>query len=69
MPPHRTPAQIMTTLLRQILPWFPDRRFVFVGDSGFGTHEMARFAFRHRPRLGLVSKLHPEANLFEPPPP
>ncbi len=67
--PHRTPAQIMATLLRVMLLWFPERRFVFVGDSGFGTHEMARFAHRHRARLSLVSKLHPEANLFEPPPP
>ena len=50
-------------------PRFPERRFVFVGDSGYGTHEMARFVHRHRARLGLVSKLHPEANLFEPPPP
>ena len=67
--PHRTPAQVMTTLLRVMLQWFPDRRFVFVGDSGFGTHEMARFVHRHRAHLSLVSKLHPEANLFEPPPP
>ncbi len=67
--PHRTPAQIMTTLLRVMLRWFPERRFVFVGDSGFGSHEMARFVHRHRVRLSLVSKLHPEANLFELPPP
>lgn len=33
------------------------------------THEVARFVYRHRDRLTLVSKLHPEANLFEPPPP
>jgi hypothetical protein len=67
--PHRTPAQIMATLLRVLLLWSPGRRFVFVGDSGYGTHEMARFVHRHRARLSLVSKLHPEANLFEPPPP
>src|SRR4051794_40932696 len=66
---HRTPAQIMCQLLRVMRIWFPDRRLIFVGDSGYGTHEVARFC--HRPRLGLtlVSKLHPEANLFEPPPP
>ena len=29
----------------------------------------ARFVHRHRQRLVLISKLHPEANLFEPPPP
>lgn len=66
--PHRTPARIMATLLRVMLLRFPDRRFVFVGDAGYGTHELARFCHRHRARLTLVSKLHPEANLFEPPP-
>jgi hypothetical protein len=37
--PHRTPAQIMTTLLRVLLLGFPGRRFVFVGrccTKGFG---------------------------------
>jgi hypothetical protein len=67
--PHRTPAQLMCRLLRLLLIRFPDRRFVFVGDAGYGTHEVARFCHRHRDRLTLVSKLHPEANLFDPPPP
>jgi hypothetical protein len=66
---HRTPAQHMIRLLRLMLRWFPDRRFVFVGDPAYGTHEVARFVHRHRGRICLVSKLHPEANLFEPPPP
>lgn len=65
--PHRTPAQLMCRLLRLVLLRFPDRRFVFVGDAGYGTHEVARFCHRHRARLTLVSKLHPEANLFDPP--
>jgi hypothetical protein len=59
----------MQRLLRLILRWFPDRTFVFVGDSGYGTHEMARFAMRHKDHLSLVSKLHPDAALYEPPPP
>jgi hypothetical protein len=67
--PHRTPAQLMCRLLRLVLLRFSDRRFVFVGDAGYGTHEVARFCHRHRARLTLVSKLHPEANLFDPPPP
>lgn len=67
--PHRTPAQLMCRLMRLLLMRFPGRRFVFVGDSTYGTHEVARFVHRHRERLQLVSKLHPEANLFEPPPP
>jgi len=67
--PHRTPAQLMCRLLRLMLVWLPDRSFLFVGDAGYGTHEVARFCHRHRQRLTLVSKLHPDANLFEPPPP
>jgi hypothetical protein len=66
---HRTPAQLMCRLLRLMLLRFPARTFVFVGDAGYGTHEVARFCHRHRARLALVSKLHPDANLFAPPPP
>jgi hypothetical protein len=57
--PHRAPAQLMCRLLRLMLVRFPDRTFLFVGDSGYGTHAVARFCHRHRDRLSLVSKLHP----------
>jgi DDE superfamily endonuclease len=67
--PHKTPAQLMCRLLRLVLIRFPGRTFVFAGDSGYGTHEVARFCHRHRDRLTLVSKLCPDANLFAPPPP
>lgn len=66
--PHKTPAQLMCRLLRLLLIRFPGRAFVFAGDSGYGTHEVARFCRRHD-RLTLVSKLCPDANLFAPPPP
>jgi hypothetical protein len=66
--PHRTPAQLMCRLLRLLLLWFPGRQFRFVGDASYGTHEVARFAHRHRARLTLVSKFHPDANLYDPPP-
>jgi hypothetical protein len=66
---HRTPAQLMCRLLRLLLIRFPGRTFVFSGDSGYGTHEVARFCYRHRRRLALVSKLHPDANLHAPPAP
>jgi hypothetical protein len=52
-----------------LLLWFPGRQFVLVGDSGYGSHEVARFCRRHHARLTLVSKLSPEANLFAPAPP
>jgi hypothetical protein len=67
--PHRTPAQLMCRLLRLVLLRCPGRSFVFVGDAGYGTHAVARFCYRHRSRLTLVSKFCPDANLFGPPPP
>ncbi|QDV36237.1 hypothetical protein ElP_41560 [Tautonia plasticadhaerens] len=67
--PHRTPARIMATLSQVMLGGSPDRESVFVGDSGYGAHELARFAHRLRGHLCLVSEPHPEANLFDPPPP
>ena len=67
--PHRAPARLMCRLLRALMIRCPGRRFAFVGDSGYGSHEVARFFRRHRGRLSLVSKLHPEASLFAPPPP
>jgi hypothetical protein len=66
--PHRTPPQLMCRLIRLLLGWFPERSFVFVGDANYGTHERARFCHRHRSRLVLISQLHPQANLFQPPP-
>jgi len=65
---HRTPAPLACRLLRLMLLRSPGRTFVFVGDSSYGTHAVARFCHRHRPRLTLVSKCHPDANLFAPPP-
>src|SRR3954471_23636501 len=41
--PHRTPAQLMCRLLRLALLRIPDRRFIFVGDGGYGTHQVGRF--------------------------
>lgn len=66
---HRTPAQQQAIRLpRLMLHWFPGRRFVFVGDSAYGTHDLARFADRNRGWLTLVRKLHFEANNLDPPP-
>ena len=61
---HKTPAELMRQLLAVLLRWFPQRRFVFVGDGGYGTHPLASFAHRHRERLALVSRFYPDANLY-----
>ena len=43
---HKTPSELMRQLLAVLIHWFPDRRFVFAGDGGYGTHALARFAGR-----------------------
>ena len=65
---HKTPAQLMCGLLACLMHWFPEKKFRFAGDAAYGTHEMARFAYRHRKRLSLTSKFVPDANLFKAPP-
>lgn len=65
---HKTPSHLMRQLLAVLLRWFPGRKFVFAGDGGYGTHELARFAHRHRSRLTLVSRFYPDANLYAVPP-
>jgi len=67
--PHRTPAHLLCRLVRLLLLWFPERSFLLVADGNYGTHAVARFAWRHRARLTLISKFPRDANLYEPPPP
>jgi hypothetical protein len=66
---HKTPARLLRQLCCVLLRWFRQRRFVLSGDGNYGSHEMARFAARHRGRLTLVSKFYPNAGLYAPPPP
>jgi hypothetical protein len=65
---HKTPALLMRQMLKVVLRWFPDRHFVFAGDGGYGTHELARTAAKRPQRLTLVSRFYADANLYEPPP-
>jgi hypothetical protein len=66
--PHKTPADLMRLLLCVLLRWFPEREFIFAGDSGYGSHRVARLAAGSGGRLALVSRFHPQASLYEPPP-
>jgi len=65
---HKTPARLLRQLVALLLRWFPHRHFTLTADGNYGSHEMARFAHRHRRRLTLVSRFVPEAQLYEPPP-
>jgi DDE superfamily endonuclease len=65
---HKTPSDLMRQMLAVLIHWFPERKFVFAGDGGYGTHELTRFAAQRRGRLQLVSRFYADANLYAPPP-
>ena len=65
---HKTPADLMRQMLAVLLSWFPERKFVFSGDGGFATHDLAHFAKRHHQQLTLVSRFYSNANLYAAPP-
>jgi Transposase DDE domain len=66
---HKTPAHMARLLLARLVRWFPERHFIFVGDTGYGTSETARFCRQRRRCLTLVSKFYSDAALYKPPPP
>jgi uncharacterized protein YerC len=66
---HKTPAHLARLLLARVVRWFPARQFIFVGDTGYGTSETARFCRKHGRHLTLVSKFYGDAALYEAPPP
>jgi hypothetical protein len=66
---HKTPAHLARLLLARLVRWFPARQCIFVGDTGDGTSEPARFCRQHSRQLTLVSKVSRDAALYAPPPP
>ena len=66
---HKTTLDLARQLTAVLIHWFPHREFILLGDGGYASHEPARFCHRHRRHVTLVSRLHPRANLYDPPPP
>ena len=64
---HKTPAQLARQLMAVLIPWFPRRKFIFLGDGGYASHELAGFCHRHRRHATLVSRFYPDANLHTTP--
>lgn len=64
---HKTPIRLAMQLVAVLIHWFPERKFVLVGDGGYASHELARFCHRHRRHVTLVSRFHPQANLYDAP--
>jgi hypothetical protein len=64
---HKTPIRLAMQLVAALVHWFPARKFILVGDGGYASHELARFCHRHRRHVTLVSRFHPDANLYDAP--
>ncbi|PSP00923.1 MAG: hypothetical protein BRC51_14315 [Cyanobacteria bacterium SW_12_48_29] len=65
---HQTPLQLARGLMATLGRWFPERRWVLLGDGGLSSHQMARFGHRHPRWATVVGKLSPQANLYRAPP-
>ena len=65
---HKTAPELGRQLMAVLIHWFPERRFVFLGDGGYASHELARFCHRHPRHATLVSRFHGDANLCDLPP-
>jgi hypothetical protein len=65
---HKTPTRLARQLVATLVHWFSGRSFVLLGDGGYASHELARFCWRHRRHVTLVSRFHPRANLYDAPP-
>jgi hypothetical protein len=65
---HKTSPELARQLMATLIHWFPQRTFIFLGDGGYASHELAEFCAGHHPHATLVSRFHGNANLYAPPP-
>jgi hypothetical protein len=65
---HKTPIMLARGLMCVLMRWFPEKKFIFLGDGGYASHELARFCHRHRRQATLVSRFHGDAALYDPAP-
>ena len=62
----RTPCEMAPALACVLMRWFPDRRFVFLGDGGFASFDLAKRI--HRRGGTLVARFYDDASIYEPAP-
>jgi hypothetical protein len=65
---HKPAPLLARQLMAALIHWFPQRKFIFLGDGGYASHELGSFCLRHRRHATLVSRFHKDANLYCPPP-
>jgi hypothetical protein len=66
---HKTTIRLAMQLVAALIHWFPQRKFILVGDGGYSSHELARFCHRHRRHVTFVSRFYANANLYDAPRP
>jgi len=64
---HKTPIDLAMQLMATLIHWFPQRKFILLGDGGYASHELAGFCRQHRQHVTLVSRFYPQANLYQAP--
>src|SRR5947209_622327 len=65
--PHRTLPERATSLVRLLRRWLPDRAIVLVGDSGFGTVDLALAC--QQTKVTWIARMRMTAALYAPVPP
>jgi hypothetical protein len=64
---RKSPSELSLQFLIRLMRWFPDRRFILLGDSRATNHRLACFAHRHSDRVTMISRLRSDANLYAKP--
>lgn len=62
---HATRPELMREMLQLVGSWFPDRQFLFVGDSLYTGESVLRYLPENVHMIGAV---HPKGALYEPAP-
>jgi hypothetical protein len=64
-PNHRTRPELMREMLQLVAGWFPQRRFLFVGDSLYTGESVLRYLPEN---MHMIGQVHPNGALYEPAP-
>lgn len=65
-PKHRTRPELMREMLKLVAGWFPQRQFLFVGDSLYTGESVLRYLPEN---MHLIGQVHPQGAMYEPAPP
>lgn len=62
---HRTRPELMREMLQLVAGWFPERRFMFLGDSLYTGESVLRYLPEN---MDMIGQVHPKGVLYEPAP-